>query len=254
MIITALQYKNIPIDYFLHYGDLMLLVDLRYQPVYSQNFVIQFYEILSSFKDKQSYEKLNTQDTILDFETTDTIIQYDFFVLAKIVNQIKIDRSNGINRIYSVNLSAKTIFKHNQIKRLIGDVAQSLILEITETCKVDTFKSVNIFCKSMHYAGAKIAIDDINNTKQWFNLISFSTPDYVKLSLPLDKNIDKVDQAFRIAEISKKIHTNTTIVFENIEDTFQFIEIHRRFPKALVQGYLFNKSESLIEGLVYNYH
>jgi len=207
-----------------------------------------FFEILSRFTKRSSNQKLDTQKTILNFEKSGEIINYDFFLLQSLKKSLPNSQTSR-NIKYSVNISAKTLKKADEIANLTADIAQFLIFEITETSDVDINEAF-YFTQKMRFLGAEIAVDDINHSKQGLDLVFSLHPEYAKFVLP--KNSNEYDSFFRLISKTVTFSPSSDIVVENIETAEEFALVSQMIPFALLQGYYFNTGETFIQGLRYN--
>jgi len=223
-------------------------VTLRYEKVRTSNDKLEFSEVLSSFTKSNSTQKLDTQETILDFERSGEIINFDFFLLKHVKEKILNNINNGLHRTNSVNISGKTLKKADNIALLVKDIANYLIFEITETSLVDISEAVS-FCNKLRFLGTQIAIDDVNHSEQGLALVYALRPEYAKFVLP--KNIFEYNKFFTLISTVMAFSPKTTIVIENIETDKEFYLINDLLPFALMQGYYFDKGETFVSGLRY---
>ena len=218
-----------------------MVVNLNYQPVYCNELCVSFKEVLSSFS--RSYMKLNTQETILNFEKSSEIIEFDLFVLRNVVQEIK---HNPTEEVFSVNISAKTLKFAEQVVFIIKDVAEHIILEITETANISISESA-WFAQKVKQIGAKVAIDDINHSNHPYGLINAVRPDIVKFVLP--KQGQPIEKFTTLISYVRDDFPNIKIVVENIENFEQASYVKFLAPNALMQGFFFNQGEEFIKNL-----
>ena len=218
-----------------------MVVDLNYQPVYCGELIVSFKEVLSSFS--RSYMKLKTQDMILHFEKSSEIIEFDLFVLRNVVQEIK---QNPTEEVFSVNISAKTLRVTEQVVSIIKDVAEHIILEITETANISISEAA-WFAQKVKQIGAKVAIDDINHSNHPYGLINAVRPDIVKFVLP--KQDQPIEKFTTLISYVRDDFPNIQIVVENIENFEQASYVKFLAPNALMQGFFFNQGEEFIKNL-----
>ena len=218
-----------------------MVVNLNYQPVYCNELCVSFKEVLSSFS--RSYMKLNTQETILNFEKSSEIIEFDLFVLRNVVQEIK---HNPTEEVFSVNISAKTLKFAEQVVFIIKDVAEHIILEITETANISISEAA-WFAQKVKQVGAKVAIDDINHSNHPYGLINAVRPDIVKFVLP--KQGQPIEKFTTLISYVRDDFPNIQIVVENIENFEQASYVKFLAPNALMQGFFFNQGEEFIKNL-----
>lgn len=218
-----------------------MVVDLNYQPVYCGELCVSFKEVLSSFS--RSYMKLNTQEMILHFEKSSEIIEFDLFVLQNVVQEIK---QNPTEEIFSVNISAKTLRVTEQVVSIIKDVAEHIILEITETANISISEAA-WFAQKVKQVGAKVAIDDINHSNHPYGLINAVRPNIVKFVLP--KQDQPIEKFTTLISYVRDDFPNIQIVVENIENFEQASYVKFLAPNCLMQGFFFNQGEEFIKNL-----
>jgi EAL domain-containing protein (putative c-di-GMP-specific phosphodiesterase class I) len=187
--------------------------------------------------------KLNTQDMILHFEKSSEIIEFDLFVLRNVVKEIK---QNPTEEVFSVNISAKTLRVTEQVVSIIKDVAEHIILEITETANISISEAA-WFAQKVKQVGAKVAIDDINHSNHPYGLINAVRPDIVKFVLP--KQDQPIEKFTTLISYVRDDFPNIQIVVENIENFEQASYVKFLAPNALMQGFFFNQGEEFIKNL-----
>tara|TARA_Y100000588_G_scaffold72505_1_gene74835 strand:- start:25 stop:600 length:576 start_codon:yes stop_codon:yes gene_type:complete len=187
--------------------------------------------------------KLNTQETILNFEKSSEIIEFDLFVLRNVVQEIK---HNPTEEVFSVNISAKTLKFAEQVVFIIKDVAEHIILEITETANISISEAA-WFAQKVKQVGAKVAIDDINHSNHPYGLINAARPDIVKFVLP--KQDQPIEKFTTLISYVRDDFPSIQIVVENIENFEQASYVNILAPKCLMQGFFFNKGEEFIKNL-----
>tara|TARA_Y100001960_G_scaffold123978_1_gene132215 strand:- start:242 stop:817 length:576 start_codon:yes stop_codon:yes gene_type:complete len=187
--------------------------------------------------------KLNTQEMILHFEKSSEIIEFDLFVLQNVVQEIK---HNPTEEVFSVNISAKTLRATEQVVSIIKDVAEHIILEITETANISISEAA-WFAQKVKQIGAKVAIDDINHSNHPYGLINAVRPDIVKFVLP--KQGQPIEKFTTLISYVRDDFPNIKIVVENIENFEQASYVKFLAPNALMQGFFFNQGEEFIKNL-----
>jgi EAL domain-containing protein (putative c-di-GMP-specific phosphodiesterase class I) len=187
--------------------------------------------------------KLNTQETILNFEKSSEIIEFDLFVLQNVVKEIK---QNPTEEVFSVNISAKTLRVTEQVVSIIKDVAEHIILEITETANISISEAA-WFAQKVKQVGAKVAIDDINHSNHPYGLINAVRPNIVKFVLP--KQGQPIEKFTTLISYVRDDFPNIQIVVENIENFEQASYVKFLAPNALMQGFFFNQGEEFIKNL-----
>lgn len=225
-----------------------MIVDLRSQEMKRGNNLLGL-EINSKFYNRITKIPYSTEETIKDFEGSNKILAYDLFVLTNISSKIQetILKGEYITPV-SINISAKTLSKVNEVVSIIKPIAQYLILEITETC-ITNIKDAEIFIKEVRSTGAKIALDDLNHSYQGVPLVHALNPDIVKFVLP--NNSSDSDNFFKMIEQVLNFNNNIDIVIENVETENEFQLISNKFPKAFIQGFYFNKGDDYLLNLKY---
>lgn len=203
-------------------------------------------EITSDFPQSD----LKTIEIITNLEKSNQISSFDFFILQKCVDKIKVDLENKIEPVLtSVNISARTLAHANDVVAIIKDVAQYIILEITETYITNVEDALDFVTKAKA-VGAKIALDDLNHSQQGIELIKPLQPDIIKLVFP--KNIMNSRHFFSFVHSIEKTNVNALLVIENISNEVDFQLVSTNTPRAYIQGYHLDKGQIFIEDLEFN--
>jgi EAL domain-containing protein (putative c-di-GMP-specific phosphodiesterase class I) len=202
-------------------------------------------EITSEFPQSD----LKTIEIITGLEKSNQISSFDFFILQKCVDKIKNDLENNIQPVLtSVNISARTLAHANDVVAIIKDVAQYIILEITETYITNVEDALD-FVTKVKAAGAKIALDDLNHSEQGIELIKPLQPDIIKLVFP--KNVMNSLHFFRFVHAIEKTNVNAVLVIENISNEVDFNLVSKNTPNAYIQGYYLDEGQVHIEDLTF---
>jgi EAL domain-containing protein (putative c-di-GMP-specific phosphodiesterase class I) len=222
------------------------IVQLNFQKIVESSGSLFFKEVLSEVT--HNSKKLDTQTFITVLENTGEIYIFDIMVLQIVVNYIKNLNLKNNNIKFSVNVSGFTINEHSKnVISVIKGVESNLIIEITETYRVDIKKALS-FYKQLKKTGAMLALDDINDNiyseEEYHHrklLLETLKPDIVKFSI-----ID-INDEFRIFfDKVLEIHPEARFVFERVETMDYINKAKYLIENPLFQGYYFHKPEPLI--------
>lgn len=209
----------------------MLPVNLIIQPVYDNRDEIVFGEVLSSFPE----DNRTTQEVFLAMEQNSAIINFDKYVLSRVINYLfEINFSKRL----SVNISGRSVSHYKGILKIISRIPKEhrdkLIIEVTETYHC-SFEALQKFSNVFNQLGVWLARDDFNEN-----------PFYVDHQKYLEAKITKVvfsPTCKLMHEVAKS--GDGYVVIENVESDEQKEFIRKEYPKAFIQGTVFGRLESL---------
>lgn len=203
-------------------------------------------EITSEFP----HSDLKTLEIITGLEKSNQICLFDLFVLQQCADKIKQEIEEGLTPVLtSINISARTLAHATDVVGIIKDVAEYIVLEITETYITNVSEAVE-FVKQVKQVGAKVALDDLNHSEQGIELVKPLQPDIIKLVFP--KNIMNSRHFFRFVHSIEKTDANAVLVIENISNETDYQLVSKNTPNAYIQGYHLDEGSLFIEDLDFN--
>jgi len=167
-----------------------------YQPVVDrESGNIEYYECLLRVQDEKN-NLVSVGSMIEDAETKGLISIVDFTVIEMVIKELVNDTKIKL----SVNVSNIGVLNKRLLQRIEGllktfDVADRLIIEITETSLNHDFITTKKFIDTLHSYGCKIALDDFGSGFTSFKQL---------LNLPID--IIKIDGSY-IRDILSNNHS-----------------------------------------------
>ncbi|MCP4356115.1 MAG: EAL domain-containing protein [Proteobacteria bacterium] len=219
---------------------------LKAQSVFNIYHKEVFLEILTSFL----CTGRSTEEVINDLVLTNEISFHDIAVLKAVITQM----DENFSKQTSINIHGRTIDNYEQLLDVMHcvsyDSRKQLIIEITEDYVSPRSRE---FIKELKALGFKVALDDINKSKDLQKVLHELTSrgeqnliDFVKLSCGKESPIHKSDDSCEWQLGDFKLNFNGVFVFENIDTVKKAESIWKDFPTALIQGYCFGKAETFI--------
>lgn len=158
--------------------------------------------------------------------------------------------------ILSLNVSPLTVLSPdwlNCLKSTLGgrpDLAQRLIVEITETVAIDDIDGAVHFVDTLHELGASVAIDDFGAGYTSFRNLKMLNVDIVKIDGEFVRNLSasKDDQVFVKTLIALAANFDLDTVAEYVE-TEEDAALLKEWGVGAFQGYLYGKPTHKVAGL-----
>lgn len=169
----------------------------------------------------------SADDHICLYEKKGWIVPYDISTLLRAICLVNEGSENdGQNQVIAVNMSAKTLERPwavSIIDNIITEVLNkpdNIIIEITETCKINNISRVSAFLKELRSFGIRLSIDDFGDGFHKLEYIKHLKPDFVKINANYIRNNEICSPYINIA--AKDLHRqreehNFSLVAENIE-------------------------------------
>ncbi len=197
--VDALRSDNIKLN-LLRGSLLNKKAKFMYQPVIDRKTgKIEYHECLLRIQDDNN-NFISVGPIIAHAESKGLINIVDFTVIEMAINELKEDTENTL----SVNISNIGVLNKRLLKRIEyllkrNDVADRLIIEITETSLNEDFETTKKFINSLKKYGCKFALDDFGSGFTSFKQL---------LALPID--IIKIDGTY-ISDINVNDHSRVFV-------------------------------------------
>lgn len=204
--------------------------DCLFQGIYSlRDGDVHHYEVLSRFP-----EEKNTLKVITFAENVGLIHDLDLAVCARVIQLMQEQDERGTALRFAVNLSGRSLMNDVFITNLramlarIGQLRRNLLLEVTETSKIDDLVQANNIIQNFRRDGHRVCLDDFGAGAASFQYLQSLAVDFVKidgayvqkvLNQPRDAAILKamvgVSKDLRMQTIAECIETKEQLQFVN---------------------------------------
>ncbi|MDU5491417.1 MAG: EAL domain-containing protein [Clostridium perfringens] len=225
---------------------------LYYQPIVDpkKNLIVGFEALLRL---KRNGQILTPYYFLKDIEKSNMMSEVSLLSFNKVISDYKVisNYSNLKNKkmYISFNLSFKEIEDSNFLNKLIeisvnnNMTNNSICLEIIEKFSLEDIDKIKKSLEILRLHGFLIAIDDFGVEYSNLDLLDKIDYDIIKLDKYFIDNINSKTNKKIIDFLSQicKVY-NKTIVFEGIEEKYQFDIIKSfSYEKTYIQGYYFSK-------------
>jgi EAL domain-containing protein (putative c-di-GMP-specific phosphodiesterase class I)/GGDEF domain-containing protein len=160
--------------------------DIAYQPIVDlKNAIIHHYESLVRLKDGSQFT--NPYDFITFGEQSGTIIEFDLSMLQRVIETLHLAAKKNNMPLVAVNLSGRSLSSSlfmDAVEKLLvqaGRRRPQVILEVTESAKIDDIHSANKFIQSLRAAGNRVCLDDFGAGESSFDYLRNLHVDFVKI-------------------------------------------------------------------------
>ena len=164
--------------------------DLAYMPVCDLRLGrVHHFEALSRFKETE--KQRSTFQIITLAENLGLIVDYDFAVVGKAIDQMAELRSKGAMPSVAVNVSGLSLGTPAFIERLHSLLAEHpgigkhLMFEMTESAEIDDLDAVNGAIQSFRQKGFTFCLDDFGAGSASFDYLNALEVDVVKFDGPV---------------------------------------------------------------------
>ncbi|MBU3021209.1 EAL domain-containing protein [Aestuariibacter sp. A3R04] len=225
---------------------------LVYQPKVNHNSAIQGFEALLRWYNP--YLGLVSPGEFIPIaEQSDKIAQITKWVVNQVCTDLpRIQKQYGGHVVVSLNLSASdlsddsvTDFTLQRVAQL-GDLAQFIEFEITESAYLKSFQSGNIFFEKARSLDCKIALDDFGTGYSSLSYLTEFNIDTLKIDRQFVSQIGISERSELITDtiINMAVHLKLEVCAEGVE-TEQQAAFLKKHGCHLLQGFYFGKPEPL---------
>ncbi|MRS16413.1 biofilm formation regulator HmsP [Enterobacteriaceae bacterium RIT691] len=188
-------------------------------------------------------------DLIERIETCGLMVTVGYWVLEESCRQLAAWQSRGIMLPLSVNLSALQLLHHDMVADMLELLNRyriargTLVLEVTESRRIDDPKAAVAILRPLRNAGVQIALDDFGmgyaGLRQLQHMKSLPV-DILKIDkIFVDSLPDDISMVSAIIQLARSL--NLSIVAEGVETEAQ-LEWLKNAGVDVGQGYLFDRA------------
>lgn len=192
---------------------------------------------------------ISPNEFIPKLEKTNIINSLTFWVLKKVLVDIKDWDNRGIHLNVAVNICPNDLKNESFIKNLMKLLRENKVdpyrinLEITETDLITDMEKVKRILLLLKLKEIKISIDDFGIGYSSLSYLNSFPVDYIKIDRSLIKNIAKDKKKYELLKntIQMAHDLNTMVVVEGIEDSDTFLKLAKLGCEE-IQGYYVSKA------------
>lgn len=232
--------------------------DVAFQPIVDlRSGVIHHYESLVRLKAGSQFS--NPFEFITFGEESGTIIEFDLLMVQRVIDILHEAAKNGNKPLIAVNLSGRSLSSTLFMDALEGIMAKAdrrrkqVIIEITESCRIQDIKRANVFVQQLRTAGNKVCLDDFGTGESSFDYLRNIQVDFVKIDGSYVKESILTQRGREMlramAALCKDLGMVTIGEFVEDEKSAKFLwECNVPFG----QGYFLGKPDTNIEVLLFS--
>lgn len=221
--------------------------DIAFQPIVDiQNGIIHHYECLVRLKEGAGFQ--NPFQFITFGEETGYISEFDLLMTKRTLDLLLEAKLKDNNPVVSINISGKSLSSSlfmdafREVLNRHDKVKKQLILEVTESSKIQDMKVANDFLQEMRRDGNLCCLDDFGVAESSFDYLRSLQVDFVKIDGSYVRESMKTDQGRKMLKAMGTLLSSLRIVgigemVETEEEAKFLFECGVRFG----QGYLFGK-------------
>lgn len=221
-------------------------LSIALQPIVTKNDNIYCYECLLR-EPNNSFS--STAEIVHIAEQTGLINILDEYILELVTQAMQKDK----NIILSINISCDSINNLAWAKSFIRNIekyqiANNLIVEITETAVKTNYTRIAQFIDNIHQTGAKVSLDDFGTGYTSFVQLKSFSVDFVKIDGFFIKNIlyDKASSLFVKSVIDISHSLGMKVIAECVENK-EIANILKDWNTDYLQGFYFGKPFDFID-------
>lgn len=182
-------------------------------------------------------------------EKTNIMNSLTFWVIKKVLSDIKDWDERGINLNVAVNICPKDLTNESFLKNLMKLMNENRVhpsrinLEITETDLIKDKDKVNRTLTLLKIKEFKISIDDFGIGYSSLSYLNTFPVNYIKIDRSLIKNISGDKKKYELLKntIQMAHDLNTMVVVEGVEDKETFVQLAKLGCEE-IQGYYVSKA------------
>jgi EAL domain-containing protein (putative c-di-GMP-specific phosphodiesterase class I)/PAS domain-containing protein len=224
--------------------------DAVYQPIVRlPSAEIHHFEVLARFYDDQG-QLIPTERLITFAEQVNMIHRLDLAMMRRTLKWIRSQLEEGIDARVAVNVSGQSLENPDFCRSVIAlfernrNSLPQLMLEITETAKIEDMDGAAIWLTRFRDFGVEICLDDFGTGASNFRYLSSLDVDYVKMDgISIRQSLRSAKgRAFLKSLVDLCHQLGVEVVAEMIE-TDEMRELVTKAGFDYAQGYLFGKPE-----------
>lgn len=237
------------VEQIAHFKDLVgdEKFDIAFQPIVDiQTGLIHHYECLVRLKEGAGFS--NPFQFITFGEETGYISEFDLLMTGRTLELLMQAKMNDNYPVVSINISGKSLSSSlfmdtfREILKKHGKVKKQLILEVTESSKIQDMKLANDFIQEMRKEGNLCCLDDFGVGESSFDYLRNLEVDFVKIDGSYVRDSMKTEHGRKMLKAMSTLLSSLRIVgigemVETEEEAKFLFECGIRFG----QGYLFGK-------------
>lgn len=226
---------------------------LYVQPIVSMNANEDFshYEVLIRYRSPDG-QIIPPGDFLPPAERYNLIEKVDSWVVRKMIDWLRQNGDQISNKMFSVNLSGRSIGSetfHRFLKDSLTDSGielGNLCFEITETAAVENIEKSVEFITSIRQLGAKISLDDFGTGLSSFSYLKQFPVDYLKIDGEFVRDIIDDDKSFVFVRSMTELGhcLDMKVIAEFVESDTMFDRL-REANVDYIQGYTVGKPVSI---------
>ncbi len=217
--------------------------NIYFQPIVDINngYQATHFEMLSRFLDGGS-----TMEWVMFGEDIGLAPDFDMAVLERAINYLKY-KSSGRRSRFAINISGQSIQNEHFFGKLVdklisyrNDLADRLIIEITESSRIDNLQKAGHQIDMLRSEGFKVCLDDFGAGSASFQYLQALHVDYLKIDGQYTRRIlvSERDSVMVKNLISMCRDLNIQVIAEMVEEEEQLYRL-RQLGAEYAQGYLF---------------
>lgn len=177
--------------------------------------------------------------------------QIDAWVIRNAMKQLANLCKDGNACCLTVNLSGASLGNAELLQEITTfarsnrDVAEHLILEITETAAVTHIDKASLFIKQLRQEGIRFALDDFGTGFSSFSYLKHLPVDFIKIDGVFVRDIvaDPVDQAM-VRSINNIAHSLGKLTIAEFVEDNEILGLLKEIGVDMVQGYYIGRPDA----------
>ena len=220
---------------------------IAYQPIVNlRTGIVHHHECLVRLHDMQKFK--NPFEFISFGEQTGLIHECDLAITKKILRLLRERHKNNQTISLAINLSGRSLSSNLfldsflSLMRDYSDVRANLIVEITESFKIDNMQMANDFIQTLRKEGNLVCLDDFGAGESSFSYLRHLQVDFVKIDGSYVRDSMQTDRGRKLLKAMASLCRNLDMMMigEMIENS-QEAEILFESGVQYGQGYFIGK-------------
>ena len=223
---------------------------IAYQPIVNiRNGMVHHHECLVRLHHADIFK--NPFEFITFGEQAGIINDFDLMIAHKVLDILRTQRKAGHTIRLAINISGKSLGSNLFMDTFLNllrqnqDIRSDLIIEITESYKIENLKMVDDFVQTLRSEGSEVCLDDFGVGDSSFDYLRYLLVDFIKIDGSYVRDAMKTERGRTLLRAMANLCRNLDIeVIGEMVETAKEAEFLWECGVHYGQGYLFGKPDT----------
>ncbi len=226
---------------------------IAFQPIVNiRNGMVHHHECLVRLHSSEIFK--NPFEFITFGEQAGIINDFDLIIAQKVLDILRSQRKAGHTIRLAINISGKSLGSSLFMDTFLNllrenqDIRSDLIIEITESYKIENLKQVDDFVQTLRSEGSQVCLDDFGAGDSSFDYLRYLLVDFIKIDGSYVRDAMKTERGRTLLRAMANLCRNLDIqVIGEMVESEKEAEFLWECGVHYGQGYLFGKPDTDME-------